>query len=198
LDLGDVVLIALILLALWTFIPRPLRAALRSGLGPTVDALSESMRAGVRAGGRAIQYAAYRWFLGVDVPGSVREYADNDMSSEEDEGKDDARLSLAKSPAATTQQNNNNPIAITQQNSNELLLQESARTLAIMVHAGKVGETEGIKMVYGVSPSSSNPKYIAARAALKKELAKLDPPKYTDLDEQSRPVLRPVHKPRTR
>jgi hypothetical protein len=92
----------------------------------------------------------------------------------------------AFSPATTTQQNSNNGIAITATERNALLLQAKAEALATMVKAQKVGETDGIKIVFGVSPSSSNPRYIAARSALKDELAKLDPPKYRMTPEQEK------------
>jgi hypothetical protein len=89
-----------------------------------------------------------------------------------------------ESPATTSRQNNNNAIAITQPDRNALLLQAKAEALAALVKAEKVGETEGIKLVFGVNPSSSNPRYIAARAALKEELFKLDPPKFNLTPEQ--------------
>lgn len=78
--------------------------------------------------------------------------------------------------AATTTATPTNPIATPQPDSNALLLRNKAEALAALVHAGKVGETEGIKLVFGCAPSSSNPRYLAARAALKEELAKLQPP----------------------
>ncbi len=78
------------------------------------------------------------------------------------------------SPATTTLQNNNNGIATPTTDSNELLLQAKAQALAAMVKAKKIGETDGIKLVFGVAASSSNPRYIAARAALKAELERLD------------------------
>lgn len=89
-----------------------------------------------------------------------------------------------ESPATTTQQNGNNGIAMPTTSNNALLLQAKAEALATMVKAGKVGETEGIKLVFGVAASSSNPRYIAARAALKEELAKLEPQKFRRTPEQ--------------
>jgi len=88
---------------------------------------------------------------------------------------DDDPLYADNSPATTTPQNNNNRVATPQLDSNALL-QTRAADLAKMVHAGKIGETEGIRLIFGCAPSSSNPKYIAARAALKKELEKLTNP----------------------
>jgi energy-coupling factor transporter transmembrane protein EcfT len=90
----------------------------------------------------------------------------------------------AFSPATTKQQNSNNGIAMPATERNALLLQAKAEALAAMVKAQKIGETDGIKLVFGVSPSSSNLRYIAARAALKEELAKLDPPKFRMTPEQ--------------
>lgn len=71
--LDDWMVTLLILLALWTFVPRPIRRAVRSGLGPSVDAIAQSIRAGVRVLSGWITIAAYRGLLGVPVPGSVRD-----------------------------------------------------------------------------------------------------------------------------
>lgn len=90
------------------------------------------------------------------------------------------------SPATTTPQNSNNGIATPATVSNELLLQAKAEALAAMVKAGKIGETEGIKLVFGVAPSSSNPRYQAARAALKTELERLTNPYPNMTPEQKR------------
>lgn len=92
---------------------------------------------------------------------------------------------------ATTSQNSNNPIATPAIDSNDLLLRNEAATLAKLVKAGKVGETEGIKLVYGVAPSSSNPRYLRARAMLKEELAKLEPgAKYNRTPEEAEDIRR--------
>lgn len=97
------------------------------------------------------------------------------MSGDADFEDADRPLHGDNAPATTTPAISNNRVAITQLDSN-LLLQEDARVLAIMVKAGKVGETEGIRLVFSCAPSSSNPKYIAARSALKAELEKLTNP----------------------
>lgn len=83
-----------------------------------------------------------------------------------------------ETPATTTPQNDNNGIAITATETNALLFAERANVLAAMVQAGKVGETEGIKIVFGVGPSSSNKTYQAAREMLKARLARMQPEKY--------------------
>ncbi len=97
--------------------------------------------------------------------------------------------------ATTTKTNRNNVIAITQNDpvpdSNALLLHARADALAALVVAGKVGETEGIKLVFGVSPSSSNRAYLDARAALKAAIAKRQRPTYAPLkDGQQQPITR--------
>jgi hypothetical protein len=66
------------------------------------------------------------------------------------------------------------------------LLRGQARALAAMVKAGKIGETEGIKLVFGVSPSSTNARYQAARSALKAELDRLTNPYPQRTEEQKR------------
>ncbi len=91
------------------------------------------------------------------------------MSSDGEEPED---ISLAANNATTQQPATT--LCSAGYDHNELLLRGQAIALAAMVKAGKTGETEGIKTVFHVSPSSSNPRYLAARAALKAELAKLD------------------------
>jgi hypothetical protein len=96
----------------------------------------------------------------------------------------------AFSPATTTPQNSNNALQSDATQSNMLLLGQ-ARALAAMVKAGKIGETEGIKLVFGVSPSSTNARYQAARAALKAELERLTNhyPNMTQEQKHAREVL---------
>lgn len=74
--------------------------------------------------------------------------------------------------ATTTPATSNNALQSDAISSNALLLGQ-ARALAAMVKAGKIGETEGIKIVFGLSPSSTNARYQAARSALKSELERL-------------------------
>lgn len=59
------------------------------------------------------------------------------------------------------------PVAITQTDRNALLLDGRMDALATFVAARLISETEGIKLLEGVNPSSSNKTYQAARAALK-------------------------------
>lgn len=163
-EFSDLLTIVLVLVALWTFIPRHLRHAVSAGLNPAVGALAHAVREVTRYALKGLTVAAYRGLLGVPVP-SVK-------SEDKPEEIEDV------APPATTLQNSNNAIATPATDSNALLFQQRAADLALAVKAGKIGQTAGIKLYFGVSPSSTNPRYLAARAALKEELAKLDPPKY--------------------
>jgi hypothetical protein len=87
-------------------------------------------------------------------------------------------------PATTTPRNDGNGTAISTTEYNALLFAAKADALAAMVHAGKVGETEGIKIVFGVGPSSTNKTYQTAREMLKARLARLAPDKFKLSTEQ--------------
>lgn len=103
-------------------------------------------------------------------------------SADDDEGDD---LAVAANGATTTT-STATPIATGQNASNDLLLATKAETLAALVLAGKVTETDGIKIVYGVGPSSSNPRYLAARAALKAALERAQSgPQYQRTPEEA-------------
>jgi len=89
------------------------------------------------------------------------------MSNDEPPGEGD--LPVAET-AATTATERNNAIATPQNDSNELLLRAKADALAAMIAAGKVTQTEGIKIVFGVSPSSSSPHYQQCRNLVRSRL----------------------------
>lgn len=101
------------------------------------------------------------------------------MSSADEYEYDENDVADVAATTATTQQQR---IATPQTDSNALLLQAKAEALAALVKAGLVGETKGLQAVFGVRPSSTNPRYLAARDALKTELAKLDGPTYRKPD----------------
>lgn len=106
----------------------------------------------------------------------------NDTDDDEDDTENDD-----ESPATTTPQNSNNAIAMQRNESNTLLLEAKAQGLAALVKAGKVGETEGILIVFGVKPSSTNPKYQEARTALKTELRRLESIPFPTLEAARKP-----------
>lgn len=99
---------------------------------------------------------------------AVSHYAYDMSSTDEWEEEEDADDDVAATTATTQQQ----PIAIQQNERNALLLHAKAEALAAMVEAGIVTETKGLQIVFNVRPSSTNPRYIEARAALHAELAK--------------------------
>jgi hypothetical protein len=76
-ELSDLITIALVLVALWTFIPRHLRVALRSGLNPAVGTLADAVREVTRLSLKGLTVAAYRGLLGVPVP-SVKSEDDSE------------------------------------------------------------------------------------------------------------------------
>jgi hypothetical protein len=94
---------------------------------------------------------------------------DQDMSSYDDDEAPENRHTSVAATIATTQQQS---IAIQQNERNALLLQAKAEALAAMVEEGIITETKGLQIVFGVRPSSTNPRYLAARAALHAELEK--------------------------
>lgn len=88
-------------------------------------------------------------------------------------------------PQTTSATTGTQPIAIEDNERNALLFAGKADALAALVQAGKVGETEGIKIVYGVGPSSTNKTYLTAREMLKARLARMQPEKYKLTSEQA-------------
>lgn len=100
-------------------------------------------------------------------------HADPEIMSRDDAWGDDDQ-GVADDP-----QQNNNATTIDcndESDDNALLLRNEATALAKLVKAGIVGETKGLQIVFDVKPSSTSPRYLAAREALKAELARLDPP----------------------
>jgi len=96
----------------------------------------------------------------------VNRYADDMSSGAAWDGGDEAAFDVAATTAITQQQS----IAIEQNDRNALLLQAKAEALAALVEAGAITETKGLQIVFGVRPSSTNPRYLAAREALHVEL----------------------------
>ena len=81
--LGDAVTICLVLVALWTLIPRALRAAIRGGLEPTVIALAGAVRALSHGAAHILGELAYKVLIGQPRPQSVKGFAQPDNHSVE-------------------------------------------------------------------------------------------------------------------
>lgn len=98
----------------------------------------------------------------------------DDYDEWDDKGEGEREVVVPPIAATTTTPaTSNNRIAMPQNGSNELLLRAKAESLAAMIHAGKIGQTEGIKLIFGVGPSSTNPRYQAARDATVAALQRL-------------------------
>lgn len=99
------------------------------------------------------------------------------MSRAERRRTADSVVAPPEFPANNKTQHDPQLIAIEGNERNALLFAGKADALAAMVYAGKIGETEGIKLVFGVGPSSTNKTYLTAREMLKARLARLQPTK---------------------
>lgn len=93
-DVSDLLLLALILMALWTFVPRHVRRALRSGAEPAVIALADLARVGIYHALRGLRFVGYRWLLGVSVPGE----SERVLSSRDDATADEPVRIVAEPP----------------------------------------------------------------------------------------------------
>jgi len=113
-----------------------------------------------------------------DVPYLLRRYVE--PPAEELEGENNN----AVAPTATTSLQT---IAKPQNDDNELLLQGKAYALAVLVRARKIGQTEGIYLVFGEKPSSTNGRYLRARALLQEQLEICENP-FPTLTADGRPV----------
>ena len=67
----DLITPALVLVALWTFVPRHVRRAVRSGLRPAVVTLLDTLHDGATVARKALTHVAYRGLLGVPVPDKI-------------------------------------------------------------------------------------------------------------------------------
>lgn len=102
---------------------------------------------------------------------AVNNYAYDMSNGDEWEEEEEDDIDVAATTATTQQQS----IAIQQNERNALLFQQQARDAAKLVRSGICGETKALQIIFEVRPSSTNPRYIAARAALKAELENATP-----------------------
>ncbi len=129
-----------------------------------------------------------RWHVWIAMPPRAQDrwtrYTDKYVMSRAETmtQADRAGSAAGATTGATVQQ----PIAIAQNESNESLLVARMDALAALVIAGKIGETEGIKLIEGVSPSSKNKHYLAARDALHAAMRRRQPAKYPPLNNKQK------------
>lgn len=156
---SDLILIAFVLLALWTFIPRHLRRALRSGLEPTVIALAGAVRSATRAGWNVFTDGAYRVLIGQPrVMGKLR--------ADEDEGDAVAGTIFE---AKRTPESAEIPRSVGEIDPQIFALGETA-ALARLVAAGKLGLTDAVKIGAG---AVSGEKYQKRSREIKAEVERI-------------------------
>lgn len=185
---GDLITVACVLLALWTFIPRSVRAALRSGLWPAVAALLDVLHDGAIVLRKVITVLAYRGLLGVPVPTSV--IVKPDAVSVDNEP--------AVEPAVTAPTAALSPIAInSSEYSDELSgirFEERARVVADLYRSGAATNlSKTICQVFHCSvQSSSKPESTYQRAL--QEVNKHIPQgaQFRQPDGSTAPASRPV------
>lgn len=102
------------------------------------------------------------------------------LSSQEEEESEEGDFARSNNPAKSPAM----MIIEPQNSSNVSLLEARVEVLAMMVHYGKIGQTEGIKLVFGETPGSTHHRYQLIRALLKEELAQLDKPQFRDITKE--------------
>lgn len=190
-ELGDLVTVVLVGAALWTFLPRRFRLALRSGFGPTVFALVDGVRAVKQPALKCLTFVGYRVLIGRDVSRRTM------SSTEENEDADQP----AVPPVVITRTAATTPIAINSNEYNNKLsdnarrdFETTARNVAHLYEAGIITNlSKAICKAFGCSvQSASKPDstYQLALKAVNKHLSKnADMPQYRPLDEKKQPVL---------
>lgn len=206
--IGDAVTICLVLLALWTFIPRPFRAALRGGLEPTVIALASVVRAGTRVAAHIITELAYRVLIGQVPPPRVKPPAHYVAPIDQD-----TPLEVVAAPVAAPPQEWLQPIAMPATADNDELRrndqsapippeardiirataveQGKAQAVAALLKSGKLTDkAEAIEQVFQCKRNSRpGSTYMQARALVEPLLAVEKYPGRTPEQEEFRKSL---------
>lgn len=188
-ELQDWVTIACVSAALWTFIPRSYRRAIRSGLAPALDVL----HSGACLFKEALTHVAYRGLLGVPVPPTIT------VNSDEDEDERET----AVEPVVTTDTAELFPI-VTPNNeySDELSkvrFEERAKVVAELYRTGAATNlSKAVCQVFGCSVQSASKPDSTYQQALR-EVNKHLPngPQFRQDDGTTAPATRPVTGKRT-
>lgn len=190
---ADLITITLVLVALWTFIPRHIRVALRSGLAPAVVVLSESVLSVASIGVKALTHVAYRGLLGVPIPPPIT------VNSGEDEDEKE----IAVEPVVTVDTAELFPIATpNNEYSDELSkirFEERARVVAELYRTGAATNlSKAVCQVFGCSVQSASKPDSTYQQALR-EVNKHLPngPQFRQDDGSTAPATRPVTGKRT-
>lgn len=192
-ELQDLITIALVLLCVWTFIPRHIRVALRSGLEPAVATLADAARDVSRVVAKVITHVAYRGLLGEPVPDTIM------VKSEEvdDECED------AVEPVVTTDTAALFPIATPDNEYSDELskikFEERARVVAELYRTGAATNlSKAVCQVFSCSVQSASKPDSTYQRALR-EVNKHLPigPQFRQDDGTTAPATRPVTGRRT-
>jgi hypothetical protein len=129
-DWGDVLTVLLVIVALWTFLPRHFRQSLRAGLEPAVIALADAVREGAHVAAKYVTALAYRVLIGRDI--TSIEHAPEPIESPVFEAKLNSETAETLRPVAETD--------------TESFTFGATTALARLVAAGKVGLTDAVKI----------------------------------------------------
>jgi hypothetical protein len=175
-DFQDLITIALVVVCVWTFIPRHLRRALRSGLEPAVVTLADAVRDGSRVALKVLTHVAYKLLIG-NVPMSSSAAGDDDDLSSED------GLSPPKHKSETPE-----TLRRVGETSEETFTFAETEALARLVASGKLGLTDAVRIGAG---AVSGEKYQKRSREIKAAVARLQEryPQRTPEQEQLRQQL---------
>jgi hypothetical protein len=130
---GDVITLVLVLVALWTFMPRHFRHVLRGAIVPALSAVVDM----IRACKAPVVYVAYRVLLGRYPPSY---YVENDDAAEELMYQEPP-FSAGETNAETAETPHLNAETVA-----ETFTLGEIEALARLVAAGKLGLTEAVKI----------------------------------------------------
>lgn len=192
-DWSDVLLLILLCWGIWTFVPRPLRASLRSGLDPAVSVTADAIREGLRG----FERLAYRVLVGRPVPPT----SDHLSSSRAETTPDQAPVpplteeaDQPLQPIATANNNGNEPLPVAPAGATEEEITADAidlavaRAVALLIveserkpfHQGVIGETRAIETVFNCTrTSNTNSTYHEARQLVRSQMEQLKSSKST-------------------
>jgi hypothetical protein len=180
-DIDGLITIALVCVALWTFVPRHIRHALRSGLEPSIIVIAESVRVGTRYAWKVITHLAYQLLIG-------RTPNNNVIVNQEDAttNEDDSDFSPVSEPKLQSEIGEI-PRRVAENDNESISLGENMAAARAVV-SGKLGLTEAVKILTG---AKSGEKYQKRTREVKALIEKMQNqyPRRTPEQEELRSAL---------